>query len=206
MKFTIVAKEAKLLALQRGRRIHQYLDDWLAEPDSAKPVSSTDTGRSLIGTRLADQQGKIRTGPQAGLRLCRSPVRLESGQGQTHPRALADLSNKDSSTTGRSGLFSRAANIPHRLTHSNREAGPSRSTPYEANTVAPEKQLEGTRVTRKGDPYPQIPASPSKMVVGGKQYASRETITPTKTWSADLYRCIKRRVGHSLNEHTAWGT
>ena len=155
---------------------------------------------------MAGQQGEIRTGPQAGFRLCRSPVRLERGQVQTHPRALVDLSNKDSSTTGRSGLFSPAANDPHRLTHSNREAGPPRSTPYEADTVAPEKPLEGPRVTRKGDPYPKIPASPSKMVALGKQCASRATITPTKTWSTDLYRCIKRRVGHSLNEHTAFGT
>ena len=36
------------------------------------------------------------------------------------------------------------------------------------------------------------------MVAGGKQCASRSTITPTKTFSANLYRLIKRRVGHSL--------
>ena len=29
MKFTVVAKGFKLMALQRGIRIHQYLDDWL---------------------------------------------------------------------------------------------------------------------------------------------------------------------------------
>ena len=29
MEFTVVAKEVKLMALQRGIRIHQYLDDWL---------------------------------------------------------------------------------------------------------------------------------------------------------------------------------
>ena len=29
MAFTVVAKEVKLMALQRGIRIHQYLDDWL---------------------------------------------------------------------------------------------------------------------------------------------------------------------------------
>ena len=29
MKFTVVAKEVKLMALQKGIRIHQYLDDWL---------------------------------------------------------------------------------------------------------------------------------------------------------------------------------
>ena len=29
MEFTVVSKEVKLMALQRGIRIHQYLDDWL---------------------------------------------------------------------------------------------------------------------------------------------------------------------------------
>ena len=29
MEFTVVAKEVKLMALQKGKRIHQYLDDWL---------------------------------------------------------------------------------------------------------------------------------------------------------------------------------
>ena len=36
------------------------------------------------------------------------------------------------------------------------------------------------------------------MVAGGKQCAFRSTITPTKTCSVDIYRCIKRRVGRSL--------
>ena len=38
------------------------------------------------------------------------------------------------------------------------------------------------------------------MVAGGKQCASRSTITPSKTCSADIYRCIKRRVGRSLRQ------
>ena len=29
MEFTVVAKEVKLIALQKGVRIHQYLDEWL---------------------------------------------------------------------------------------------------------------------------------------------------------------------------------
>ena len=29
MEFTVVAKEVKLMALQKGIRTHQYLDDWL---------------------------------------------------------------------------------------------------------------------------------------------------------------------------------
>ena len=44
----------------------------------------------------------------------------------------------------------------------------------------------------------QIAPPTSEMVAGGKQCASRSTITPTKTCSADLYRCIKRRLERLL--------
>ena len=64
--------------------------------------------------------------------------------------------------------------------------------------MALEKQLEGPRVTRKGDPGPQVPPPPSKVVAGGKQCATRSTITPSKTCSANIYRRVKRRVGRSL--------
>ena len=68
------------------------------------------------------------------------------------------------------------------------------------------KQLKGPRVTGKGDPGPQIPPPPSKVVAGGKQCASRSTITPSKTCSANLYRRIKRRVGRSLRQAHCKGT
>ena len=34
LEFTVVAKEVKLMATQRGIRIHQYLDDWLVRARS----------------------------------------------------------------------------------------------------------------------------------------------------------------------------
>ena len=91
-----------------------------------------------------------------------------------------------------------AIHAPHRASNSHRKTSPPRSTSYETHTVALEEQLEGTRITRKGDTCSQIAPPPPKVVAGGKQCASRSTITPTKTCSADIYRCIKRRVGCSL--------
>ena len=91
-----------------------------------------------------------------------------------------------------------AVHVPHRSAHSYRKARPPRATSHEAHTVALGKQLEGPRVTRKGDPGPQTAPFPSKVVAGGKQCAARSTSTPSKTCSANIYRCIKRRVGLSL--------
>ena len=64
--------------------------------------------------------------------------------------------------------------------------------------MAPQKQLEGTRITGEGDSNPQVPAPPFTMVARRRQCPNRPTITPNKTCSASLYRRIKRRVGRSL--------
>ena len=137
---------------------------------------------------MAGEQGEVRTGSQTSFQLCRLPVRPERGQGQTHNRTLADLDRQDQINTVGSGMPGPIVHVPQRSTQ---------ATSHEAYTVALEKQMEGPRVTRKGDPGPQVPPPPSKVVAGGKQCTTRSTITPSKTCSANIYRCIKRRVGHS---------
>ena len=74
---------------------------------------------------------------------------------------------------------------------SHRKASSSRSTTYETHTMASQKQLVSTRITRKGHSNTQISAPSPTMVVGGEQCAPRSTITPNKTCSADLYRRLK---------------
>ena len=88
-----------------------------------------------------------------------------------------------------------AADTPDRVTDSHREASPPRSSPHEADTVA--EQLEGTRITRKGDPHSQFPPHPSYMVVEERQCASRSTSTPTK-YALQSLQMHQRRVGCSL--------
>ena len=155
---------------------------------------------------MAGEQGKVRAGSQTGLQLRRLPVRPERGQGQTNRRTLAGLDAQDQINIVGSALPGPTIHVPHRSTHSNRKASPLRATTHETHTVALEKQLEGPRVTGKGDPGPQIPPPSSKVVAGGKQCASRSTITPCKTCSANLYRRIKRRVGCSLRRTYCKGT
>ena len=59
MEFTVVAKEVKLITLQKGIKIHQYLDDWLVRAKSHQT--------NLSGVRLVGKQEEVRTWPQAGL-------------------------------------------------------------------------------------------------------------------------------------------
>ena len=127
-------------------------------------------------------------------------------QTECHFITQAGLDTQDQINIVGSALPGPTIHVPHRSTHSNRKASPLRATTHETHTVALEKQLEGPRVTGKGDPGPQIPPPPSKVVAGGKQCASRSTITPSKTCSANLYRRIKRRVGRSLRRTYCKGT
>ena len=64
--------------------------------------------------------------------------------------------------------------------------------------MAPQKQLEGTRISGKDYPSAEVPAPALTMVVRRRQGSSRPTFTPSKTCSANFYRRIKRRVGRSL--------
>ena len=96
------------------------------------------------------------------------------------------------------GLSGPGIHVIDRFSNSYRKANSSRPTSFETHSVASQKQLEGTRITRKGDPNPQVPAPPFTMVAEGRQCTYRPTITPNKTCSANIYRRIKRRVGRSL--------
>ena len=91
-----------------------------------------------------------------------------------------------------------AVHVPDWFINSHREASSPRPATHETHTVAPQKPLENTRITRKSDPNSQIFAPSFTMVATGRRHSHRPTITPNKTCSANLYRRIKRRVGRSL--------
>ena len=118
--FTVVTKEVKLMALQKGIRIHQY-----------KLVPAyTNTSSSLSGPRLASKHGKIRTGPQANLRLCRLPVPPETGQGEIHPGLVADTDNQNQRIVSRTNLSGPAPHVPHRAIDGNRKTVCSKVNHY----------------------------------------------------------------------------
>ena len=188
------------MALQKGIRIHQYLDDWLARGRSHQTCPQhTQTLVALcpeLGWLVNKEKSEL--DPKQVFNFIGYQFNLKETKVRPTLERWQPLTTKIQIIL--SGVPDPAVHAPHRSTHSNRKTSPPRSAPYEAHTVALEEQLEGTRVTRKGDPHTQIAPSSLKMVAGGKQCASRSTITPTKACSADLYRHIKRRVGCSLKQ------
>ena len=104
-------------------------------------------------------------------------------------------------TTGLSGP---AVHVFDRFTNSHRKASSSRPTLYETHTVASQKQLEGTRVTRKGDsntlyPHLQWWLQEDNVVTG-------QPLHPIKHALQIFTDASKEGWGAHLNEHTARGT
>ena len=121
--------------------------------------------------------------------------------GPTHTGPVAEPSRESTETAIHFGLSGLAIHVLERSANSHRKASSPRPDAYETHTGAFQKLLEGTGISRKSDPYSQITAPTPTIVAGGRQCASRSTITPNKTCSADLYyRCIERRVGRSLKQ------
>ena len=202
MKFTVVAKEVKLMVTHKGIRIHQYLDDWLVRARSHQVClqHTQDLVKMCqeLGWLVNSETGEIRTGSEAGFQLCRLPVRSQVQSGLTHTGLVAEPSRENTETAIPTGLSVQTIHVLDRSVNSQRETSSLRSTSYETHTVASQKQLEGSRITGKGDPNSQVPAPQLIVVARRRQCTHRPAITPHKTCSANLYRCIKRRVGRSL--------
>ena len=172
----------------------------VGESQIPTPLSPThaNPGQDVPGPRLAGESREIRTGTQTSIRLCRLPVRPQVRPGQTDSGPVAKPSRQDTSTFITTGLSALAVHVLDRPSNSHRKAGSPRPTTHETHTVASQKQLEGTRISREGYPSTKVPAPSLTMVARGRQCTSRPTITPSKTCSANFYRRIKRRVGRSL--------
>ena len=166
-------------------------------PPGLSPAYSK-ISRNMSKIRLAGEFGQVGAGSKTGLRFCRIPIHSPSRSGPTDPRPVAEPSEQNLGNTVTTDLSGPAVHVPDWFINSHREASSPRPATHETHTVAPQKPLENTRISRKGDPNSEIFAPSFTMVATGKQRSHRPTITPNNTCFANLYRRIKRRVGRSL--------
>ena len=118
--------------------IHQH--DWSVNASSHQIGVPTYTisSSSVSGVSLNGIKKKIRTGPRASLQLGRIQVQPERGQGETHPRAFADVIYNPGTCPVRRlmpliALLTAIAKHVH-----------IGELPHQADTVALDKQLEST--------------------------------------------------------------
>ena len=122
----------------------------------------SDSNENVPKAWLAGERGEIGAGAQKSLRFCRLPVRPQVRPGQTDTGPLAKPSGQNTGST-----------VSDRVTHSHRKTGSPRPPSHATYTMASQKQLEGSRITRKGDSHPQILAPALKMVARQRQCLSQ---------------------------------
>ena len=190
------------MTIHKSLRIHQYLDDWLMRARSHQ--ACLQHTQELV--KMFQQLGwlvdleKSELEPKQDFDFVGYQLDLRSGWVRLTPDRWQNLQEKILK------LLSLPA-CPVRefmpliglLTATEKQVhlGQHHIRPIQWH-LKKKNQLEGTRITRKGDPNPQIPAPPFTMVAEGRQCTYRPTITPNKTCSANIYRRIKRRMGRSL--------
>ena len=198
MEFTVVAKEVKLMALQRGIRIHQYLDDWLVRATSHQTcLQHIQTLVALcreLGWLVNEEKSEL--DPKQVFNFVGYQFDLKEGKVRPTPEHWQTLTDKILSIlSGPVCLIRQFMSLIGLLTATEKQVhlGRLHMRPIQWHL----KTTGGYQNHWKGDTRSQVTPPSLKVVAGGKQCSSRSTITPTKTCSADIYRCIKRRVGRS---------
>ena len=152
----------------------------------------------LSGIGLGGEPTQIRVGTQAGIRICGLPIRPLTRTGQTDPEPLGVGSPEGAIYHGQTKVSSQELHVPNRPAYSNRKTGAPGETPHETHPVAPQKTLEGSRISRKGNSSSKVPSPASSMVDQGDKCLTRPTSAPFASCHSNLYRRLKRRLGCSL--------
>ena len=149
----------------------------------------------VSGVGLGREPQKIGTGTQADFQFCRLSVRFGS---QAYPGKVGSTQLQDQFSAREDQLLGSRTHVLDRPSHRDKKAGDIGSPPYEANTMAPEEPLAHPGVLREGHPNSPIPSPPPTVVVKGGKRSVRSAFAPPSSHGSDLYRCIKRRLGHTF--------
>ena len=200
LEFTVIAKEVKLMAGHKGIRIHQYLDDWLVRAKSR----STCLQHTLTLVEMCQKLGwlvnaeKSELEPKQVFNFVGYQFDLRSGRVRPTPDRWQSLQDKIKSLLLLPTCPVRQFMSLIGLLTATEKTSSLRPPTHETHTVASQKQLESTRIPGKGYSSTQVTSPTLAMVATGREHPTWPTFTPHKACSADFYRRIKRRVGHSL--------
>ena len=187
LEFTVVAKEVKLMAIHKGIRIHQYLDDWLVRArshrvclqhiqDLVKICQELGWLVNLEKSELEPTQIFDFVGYQFDLRAGR--VRPTPDRWQNLQDKIADILSLPACPVRQFMSLIGLLTATEKQVH----LGRLHMRPIQWHL----KNNWRVLVTRKSDSNSQVPAPPLTMVATGRQHSHRPTITPNKTCSANL--------------------
>ena len=149
--FTMIVKEVKLMALSRGLRIHQYLDNWLIRSQSQEEAQvNTQTVVDLtqsLGWIIS--QKKIRTETYLGVpvRGLRVPSRFSPCK--THSREMAQTPGFDPTPQVKTCFDCKMFDVANWVASLNGENGPRGTPSHEVLSVSSQGALEISSVARQ---------------------------------------------------------
>ena len=198
MEFTVVAKEVKLMALQKGIRIHQYLDDWLVRASTHHTcLQHTQTLVTLcqeLGWLVNKEKSELV--PKQVFNFVGYQFDLKEGKVRPTEERWQALTHKI-----RSILSDPVCPVRQFMSL----IGLLTATTHETHTVALEKQLEGPRVTGKGDPGPQSLHPHLRWWLEESNVLLGQPLHPLKHALQIFTDASKEGWGAHLDEHTARG-
>ena len=197
--FTMIVKEVKLIALSRGLRLHQYLDDWLIRSQSREEAQVN----TQAVVDLTQSLGWIINQEKSELK----PTQVFSFVGYEYhldvalvkpTQEMAQTPGFDPTTQVKTCFDCKMFDVANWVASLNREDGPGGTPSHEALSVSPQGALEISSVA--GQPpfldrddfcTPRLVAK-SCQCDEGRRSSSQRPQYPT------LYRHLKRRLGRSL--------
>ena len=199
MEFTVIAKEVKLMTTHKGIRIHQYLDNWLVRATSLQ----TCLKHTQILVKMCQDLGwlvnleKSELEPKQVFDFVGYRFDLRSGRVRQTPDRWQSLQEKIQELLILSTCPARQfMSLIGLLTATEKQVhlGRLHMRPIQwhlkNNWRVPESLEKIIPLPKSLHPHLQWWLQESN--------ATRSTITPHKACSANLYRRIKRRLGHSL--------
>ena len=141
---TMIVKEVKLVALTRGIRLHQYLDDWLIRAQSQEEAQvNTQTVVDLTQPQMVDNKsGEVRTKANSGVFLRRLRIPSRFSPCKTHSREMAQTSGFDPTTQVKTCFDCKMFDVANWVACLNGENNPGGTPSHETLSVSPQGALE----------------------------------------------------------------
>ena len=198
--FTMIVKEVKLMALSRGLRIHQYLDDWLIRSQSQEEAqvntqAVVDLTQSL-GWIINQEKSELKPTQVFFVHGLRIPPRFSPCK--THSREMAQTSGFDPTTQVKTCFDCKMFDVSNWVASLNGENGPGGTPSHEALSVSSQGALEISSVAGQPPSLDRSHCSPPRLVAKSLKRDERCRPSSQRPQYPTLYRRLKRRLGRSL--------
>ena len=134
------------MALARGLRLNQYLDDWLIRSQSQEEAQ-VNTQAVVDLTQLDNKSGKVRTETYSGIFVRGLQIPSRFSPCKTHSREMAQTSGFDPTTQVKTCFDCKMFDVANWVARLDGEDGPGGKPSHEALSVSSQGALEISSVT-----------------------------------------------------------